>query len=45
MDITNLEDALIKERFNITLMNGFSILQNETALTIDDINTAMMESA
>ena len=27
------------------LRNGFSILQDETALTVDDFNTAMMESA
>ena len=44
-DISKLMDALIREKFNITLRNRFSILQDETALTIDDFNTAMMESA
>ena len=31
--------------FSITLRNCFSILQDETALTKDDFNTAMMKSA
>ena len=41
MDISKLKDTLIKEK----LSNTLSILQDETALTIDDFNTAMMESA
>ena len=45
MHISKLKDTLIKENFSITLMNHFSILQDETALTIDNFNIAMMESA
>ena len=44
-DISKLKDTLIKDNFSITLKNHFSILQDETVLTIDDFNTAMMESA
>ena len=39
------QDTLIKEKFSITLRNSLSIHQDETALTIDDFNIAMMESA
>ena len=38
-------DTLINEKFNIMLKNRFSILQEETAMTIEDFNTAMMKSA
>ena len=52
-DISKKKDKLIKEnfsithrnRFSITLRNRFSILQDETDLTTDDFNIAMMESA
>ena len=44
-DISKLKDTLIKEKFSITLRNRFCILQYETALTIDDFNTAIIESA
>ena len=43
-DISRLKDTLIKEKLNIMHRNCFSILQDETALTIDDSNTVMMES-
>ena len=42
-NISRLKDTLIEEKFYITLKNLFSILQDE--MTIDDFNTAMMESA
>ena len=45
LDISKLKDTHIKEKFNITLNNCFSIHQDEMAMTIDDFNTAMMESA
>ena len=44
-DISKLKDTLIKGKLNITLKNRFSILQDETALTTDDLNTSMIESA
>ena len=44
-DISKMKDIHIKEKLNIALRNRISILQDETALTIDDFNTAMMESA
>ena len=44
-DISKLKDTLIKEKLSIPLRNRFSILKDETAMTIDDFNTAMMESA
>ena len=44
-DISKLKDTLIKEKFSITLWNYLSILQDETATTIDDFNTSMIESA
>ena len=44
-DISWLLDTLIKEKLNITLRNRFSILRDETAMTIDFFNTAMKESA
>ena len=37
--------TLIKVKFDIMLKNRFSIPQDETALTIDDFNSAMMKSA
>ena len=43
-DVSKLQDTLIKQKFSIMLRNRFSILQDETALTVDDFNTAMMES-
>ena len=44
-DTSRLKDTFIKEKISITHRNRFSILQEETALNIDDLNTAMMESA
>ena len=44
-DISKLKDTLIKDKFSIMPRNCISILQDETALTIDNFNTAMMESA
>ena len=44
-DISMLNDTLIMEKISIKLRNSFSILQDEAALTIDDFNNAMMESA
>ena len=38
-DISKLKDTLIEQKFNITLKNRLSILQDETALTIGDFNT------
>ena len=45
MNISKLKDTHNKEKFNITLRNRISIPQDETAMTTDDFNTAMMESA
>ena len=44
-DISRLMDTRINEKFSITLRNRFSILQDETAVTIDNFSTVMMESA
>ena len=44
-DIYKLMDTHIKEKFSIMLKNRFGILQDETALTIGDFNTAIMELA
>ena len=41
-DNSKLKDTLIMEKFSIMLRNRFSILQDETALTIDDFNSGMM---
>ena len=43
--ISKLKDTLIKEKFNIALKNRFSILQDKTALIIDDFITAVMGSS
>ena len=44
-DISRMKDTLTEEKFSIMLRNRFSILKDETDLTIDDLNTEMMESA
>ena len=44
-DISKLKDILIKVKFSIMLGDRLSILHDETAMTIDNFNTAMMESA
>ena len=44
-DISILKDALIKEKYSIRIRIRFGIFHDETALTNDDLNTAMMESA
>ena len=41
--ILTLKDTFIKEKFSIMIRNCLNIVQDETALTIDHFNTAMME--
>ena len=36
LDISNMKETLIKEKFNITLWNRFSFLQDNTVLTVDN---------
>ena len=40
-----LKDTFIKEKYSIRLRDLSSILQDEAALTNDDFNTAVIESA
>ena len=43
-DVKKLQDPQVKQEFNITLQNRFSVLQDQTRLTIADFNTAMQET-
>lgn len=44
-DVSNLKDPDVKEEFNITIINRYSTLQDETAVTIDQFHQAVTENA